>query len=278
MGVIGSIVTWSLRDVNVPVRSLREAMRENAFDPEWVRDMLPRHAFSRAAKHLEEHRIIRRVQEERDHLLFQFTAEHRDASQMKYQMECVLALNKTTGEITVASDGGRPEPAIRIRDAARAKLAEASASRCTADVTRLLQRIFAKADVDLIPIRKAGGVYLVMNEQTGFLDRIDKLLRRLADGQALSRFPVEGSGGGKVNAAEAIRAYIQNLIEEQKQAVEELTGEERSSTKVRAGERLDALSLKIEAYASFLDDAKAVLSQSVKEVKQTLRSKLLVSA
>src|SRR4051812_37660159 len=101
--LLGEVISWNL-PVNTVVgyQDLLTALRNAGLDEKVAREMLPRHAFSRAAKVLAEQRIIRCTEDAPNKMTFQFTKEHLDQqkARFQYEYETTLELDKDTGRIT----------------------------------------------------------------------------------------------------------------------------------------------------------------------------------
>jgi hypothetical protein len=80
---IGVIISWK-SPAEVSFGDLKSAMASARLDVKLARDMLPRHAFSRAASEMSEARIIKKVEEDKDRLVFQFTKEFLHGGEWMY--------------------------------------------------------------------------------------------------------------------------------------------------------------------------------------------------
>jgi hypothetical protein len=180
--VLGEVVSWELDAVRVRYTHLRDALAASGLDPAVAREMLPRNAFARAARKLQERRIIRQVEDLDDVVRFQFTAEHRPGGLFTYELETVLTLDKATGAIACDDPG--------LADQARAAFDEEVAHRGTSDVTAIIKRLFADrkdARLDLIPINSRG-TYFVRRDCLDHVDRIEAFVGRLNG--YLTRLPI----------------------------------------------------------------------------------------
>ena len=186
MRLLGEVITWSCPGVAVRHADLVGALRDAGLDEAVARELAPRHAFARACKKLSEARIIRQVGEDDRAIRFQFTAEHKDGDRYSYDLETMLALDKSTGEVTCDLPG--------LATLAQGQLDHCLRARTGGDVTRVVQRLFERR-ADLFPVREKGGCYFVPHEHAGFVDRVQAFLGRI--GGRLARFPVPaGTPGG----------------------------------------------------------------------------------
>src|SRR5262245_18515997 len=95
----GEIITWSAGDQTHTHGQTVQALKDASLSDTVARELLPRHAFSRACKKLAEERIIDSVKEDNDLIHFQFTYRALVAEEMQYSKETVMTLNKTTGTV-----------------------------------------------------------------------------------------------------------------------------------------------------------------------------------
>ncbi|OWK34101.1 DUF6744 family protein [Fimbriiglobus ruber] len=177
--LLGEVIAWTCSGVAVTHPALVAALRDAGLDDGVARELAPKHAFTRACKKLSDQRIIRQVAEDAATVRFQFTHESRDGDRFAYTLETLLALDKTTGQVTCDLPG--------LATLAQEHLDHAIDARSGADVTRVIQKLFDR-HADLFPVRPQGGVYFMPDRHTGFVDRVQAMLGRI-NGQIL-RFPV----------------------------------------------------------------------------------------
>ncbi len=273
--LLGEIITWDL-DANTTVTygALEQALKDADLDSKVARELLPRYAFARAARKMTEERIIRCVGEAQGKLAFQFTKEHLDSSDERfhYDFEATLFLEKDTGFIEVQSNVLTPEQTADLTEHAKQELAKATENRTTADITRVIKRLFEK-QADLFPVRAAGSVYFVPDQHAGFVDKVQSFVERLRG--RLNRFPVpEGTKHGAKSVQDAVTEGLEALIAEHQKAVEEFGEDTRISTIHKAIDKVETTRFKIEAYAAYLLDSKQKLDQAAQIVKIKMQGKL----
>jgi len=273
--LLGEVISWNLpENTVVSYADLKQALAVAGLDDKVAREMLPRHAFARAAKQLAQQRIIR-CTEDKPHLMtFQFTKEFLDenAGRFQYQYETTLQLDKDTGQITQPYLD-TPELAGRaLVTEAQRLLDKAKGERNTADITRYIMTLFTK-QADLFPVRNAGGVYFVPEQHVDFVEKIERLLTQLNG--AVTRFPVPaGTKQGNKSVREAVQQGLQTLIDEHLKAVDEFGSDTRPSTIERAARKIEEAKFKIESYAMYLEDESQKLNASLAAVSVTLRQKM----
>lgn len=270
--LLGEVIAWDL-PINTRIKypSLIQALQvaglvEPGKEKKLARELLPRYAFARAAKHMSEDRIIRPLADTKEHLSFQFTKEYLAGDQYQYDMEAILILDKQTGAITVTDPAAEP-----LAEKARGLLAQATEDRNTADISRVIKRMF-ELSADLFPVREAGAVYFVPDRHSDFVDKIETFVRQL-NGR-LTRFPVPAGSKGDQSVNEAVANGLQAMLDEHKQAIEEFDLDTRTGTMERHLAKIEKTKFKIECYASYLTQTRQDLDERLDELKQELREKL----
>jgi hypothetical protein len=238
---------------------LRELAREGV-----ARELAPRRAFARACRQLSEQRIIRQVGEDDAVITFQFTAERREDGRYTYELETLLTLAKATGKVTCPLPG--------LATLAQEKLDECIASRTSADVTRVVQRLFERK-ADLFPIREQGGAYFTPAEHVGFVDRVQAFLSRI-NGR-MGRFPVPaGTPEGDRSVKEAVAEGIASLIAEHHAAIFGFGEDTRQHTLERAAQRIRLTKHNVETYSAYLADEQEKLELALTAASARLRPKV----
>lgn len=260
----GEIITWSCSGITIKHLDLVETLRASELEESVARELAPRHAFARACRKLSEARIIRQVAEDEKTIHFQFTAEHREGNQFFYDLETMLALDKTSGKVTCSLTD--------LAMLAQTELDRCLAARTGSDVTRIIQKLFERR-ADLFPIREQGGAYFVPREHTAFVGKIQAFLHRL-NGR-IQRFPVPtGTVEGDRSVKESVAAGLSALIAEHQQAVATFGSDTRESTLERAAERIRQTKFKIEAYSAYLAEEKGRLESQLSDAARKLRAKV----
>lgn len=266
MTLLGEIITWKAQATNQP--ALKAALSASGFEEKLAREFLPRHAFARACKRMGDDRIIAVVNEDKDEIKFQFTKgkieEVGGEQEWVYGKEAYVTLDKTTGKITCK--------VLALQELAQAELDKAMEVRTTADVTRIVQKLFDE-NADLVPLRDQGGVYFVPVEHEPFLVRVGTLLE--AVGGVLSRFPVPaGTQTGDKAVQEAMADYLADILKQHTLSVDSFTAHTRPDTMEQAAKRVQETRVKIEAYASYLKDRAESLLEEVENAKVHLAERI----
>lgn len=262
LGTLGEIVSWRA-PTEVRFVDLKAAMAAAGIDEALLKEMLPRHAFSRAARKLAEGRIIRKVNEDDATLKFQFTKEYLKGGQYEYAIETHLELNKKTGAVDC--------PHSDLQKLAKNLVDGEMAVRKSSDVTRLIQRSFDQKKGDLIPIREQGGVYFIPESHAALADSIDELLRKV--GGALRRFKVSSDGASTSSSvASAMNDHFLSMIAEFEQSCAEIGGADPVSPTIqkRRTERINELRVKLSAYKDIMQDYAETIEKKIEEANADL--------
>lgn len=271
----GYIVAWSPREGSTyQYAEVLDALKRAGLPEEIARERLPRNAFARACKRLEEERMIHGVSESEESILFQFTRQHTDAEMdeaaIEFRRECKARLDKRTGKVAV----------YRVKDAKKIPLPELEAEvqtevdrcmleRTASDITTVVQRL-CYHHADLIPIRKSyGGAYFVPVMYGAFIDKISQFLEQLHG--SLERWPIPvGDPSGDASVQKSVKAYMADVLADYTKEIDSFQMNSKLGTLEGCGERLAETKIKVEAYALYLQDEAAGLTAGLEENQQRL--------
>lgn len=272
----GEIVSWTPPS-EIDLQALREALQAAGVDQKFIRDMLPRNAFARAARALAENRVIHQTGEESGFLYFQLTRQSLSEvdKSMDFWKEAVLRLNKTTGEIDCHDAPNLSDfEQSQLVDLVRRKVDAELSRRKGTDITLLVQRIFKMSAADLVAVREAGGAYFVPQAQTHVTDTVQSILEKIA-GKIL-RF---GIGGGSAETsrsiAESMSAHLQGLVEEFRQSCEIVDTSSSAAVIKRRTERHRALQAKLEIFRELLQGHSQTVEESLRSAHAEFESRRL---
>ena len=268
-GTLGDVITWDVpagRDLGL--LSLRQALEKNDLDPNAIKDLPNRAAFSRACKDLKESRAIDKVDETKDGVItFQLT--HKEIKEditgrkiMDHDYEAQVFLNTNTAVITCPD---KPE----IADRARALFDYAMKHRTSGDLTRLIQRLF-KHNADLFPLNRKGVAYFVPAMHADFVSKVSGFLTD-AIGEELCRLPVpKGNDQANRGVQAAVSRGMERLFEELESAADEWDETTNAKTKERAAEKWEVAWHKLQCYQNYLqgsfDDCKKRAGQAAEHL------------
>lgn len=261
----GEIITWDAQGPH-GFSKVRQALTDCNLDPKLARERLPQHAFTRACKALEEERLIEEVRDDGKEIVFQFSkrAIVADSSeggeQIEYRKEAKIRLDKDTGKITCRN--------AELQAKAQKELDRHLDERTTSDITTIVMRLFDQS-ADLMPLRRAGGVYFVPITHQSLILQVHEFLSKL--GGQVNRLPVpEGTQYGDQTVQNCVDDYLGKLVEDHALAVKNLSMFTRQSSIEEAAEKINATRVKIEAYAQYLADKKQGLLDNLTKISQDL--------
>lgn len=260
---LGEIIAW--QSAGTSHTDLVAALKAAGLDEKLARDLLPRHAFSRACRKLSDERIIRVVGEDKDSIQFQFTRESKVGHEYQYNLEAMLKLWKADGDIS----GSHAGLCVEARDAFNA----AMAARTASDVSTIVQRVLTN-ESDLFAIRPQGGCYFVPQRASYLIDKCQQFLGGI--GGTMVRFAVsQGNPETERSVKVSIAAGLQAMIEEHQADVDAFGVDTRPDTIKRAAEKIRTSRFKVDAYAALLGEAKEKLESSLKAAAAKLRAKVV---
>jgi hypothetical protein len=260
----GCIVTWT-SPKSISFATVRTALTLNGFDEKLAKDMAPRSAFARAAKQLDDDRIIRKVQETETELEFQFTKEYLSQGKLEYDREFSMFLSKANGTVRCENTEMQAE-AQRLVD-------HHLATREASDVTRLIQKIFEAEKGDLIPVRSQGGCYFVPPSHSDLVRRINDLL--VAIGGSLGVWEISMKSEAPAAAVEG--ATLTHMLSEIDQFRETLATVDQESKPSVVQRRLHSIALfrqKLLSYAPLLRGIQAEVDDAINYVESVLNQKV----
>lgn len=258
----GDVVAWSISSVRHKHTDVLKALEDQGLDTSVLRKLLPRHAWARACKKLEDQRVIDKIDETDESIRFQFTSAVQDDSTKlyDYKLETVVDLRKADGAISCDD--------AAVKDRAEKALSEALEWRTSTDVTNVIQRLFEK-NADLFPVREQGGCYFVPARHSAFVTKIQNFVKAL--GGRMNRFTIpKGVAYSDDSVQDAVVAGLQARIAEHEKAVSDWDEETRQGTIDRAVERLKVTRTKLQVYADYLGGQKEFLLGKLAEADAAL--------
>jgi len=266
--LLGEVVAWEVDSGSVPYTNVLKALNDADLGQDVATELSPKSAFSRACRDLKKERAIDKVSSDGSVITFQFTKKFlEDNKKMEYDYECMVMLDTESGTVICLES---PELEVQAQEL----LNTAVNTRTSADITRIVQKIF-KENGDLFPIAPSKGVaYFTPEEHREFTDKVDKFLRSV--GGKLCRFPVpNGTHVGNESVRDAVSDGLNAMIRELNSAVEEWDLTTRGSTMEKASEKWDKIAHKIEAYEYYLGAAQDKLKDELRVAKERLVEKVM---
>lgn len=261
--LLGSIVTWGMNGSQHKHADVVKALKNSDLPEGVAREILPRHAFTRASKKLSDERVIDVLKQDDDKITFQFTRKVLTHDEWEYTKETYLILDKVSGKVTC--------PVSSLEQRAQELLDTAMEMRTSSDITKIIQKLF-DLHADLFPIRDKGGAYFIPEEHKAFGDKVRGFVEGL--GGEMSYFPVPAGVGGEASVARTVKEGIADIIKQHKESVEAFNIHTRHGTLEEMSEKIQSTRLKVEAYAHYLSEQRDELLEGLKEADQELKEKI----
>ncbi len=262
----GHVVAWEISAREIPIDTLKSALRDAGLSDAAAVDLRPTTALRRALADYRKERAIDKVSRDETYVTFQLTRKTLQDSRIDYGEEDIVKMDLNTGSISCEDTA--------IREHVCAMFAHAKDHRNTSDITRLVQRMFA-CNADLCPIVPSKGVaYFVPVEHADFCSQMDTFLHSI--GGNMHRMPVpKGTPEGDRAVKESIETRLDTLTRELREAIDGWDDSTRRDTMERAAERWKILSHKTEAYAEYLGDRQSRLIEELAKAKAALVKKIM---
>lgn len=267
--LLGEVVAWDLKSVDVTYVAVQDALRDSGLDPDAAKELKPRAAFNRACKDLKKDRSIDKLKQAKgsSSVSFQFTKKLVEDAKINFDYECKVHLDTDTGAITCPERSDLEAEATQL-------FAHARQMRNAQDVTRLVQNLFT-SNASLFPLVPNKGVaYFVPEVHREFTAKVDTFLQKL--GGKLCRMPVpSGTVEGNASVKDAVQAGMSHVVAELNAAVDAWDDTTRVSTMDKAVARWEQIQYKIEAYSEYLGSEQDRVKAELLAAQEKLRAKIL---
>jgi hypothetical protein len=244
------------------------SLTTNGLDKDVARQLLPRQAFARACEKLSKNRVIDKLREDKDDILFQFSKQYAEddstegGKQVGYRKEVKILLEKTTGKLACKDD--------RVREDAQKLLDQCMEERTTSDVSAIVVKLL-KSNTDIVPL--ANGAWFVRPDETPFVDKVQSFLQNL--GRNLSRLSIpKGNKNNDHTIAQSVVKYVEGLLEGLRDRTEQLSLNTRAATSSTIAKERNEIRSKIGAFSSILGDYSTQLMEEAEEDDNQLRETL----
>lgn len=264
----GQAVSW--KTPGCSYKELRKGLEEAGLDVNRAKELLPRNAFARAAKKLQESRIIKKVKEEDDYVYFQFTKEYATKERIDYSYEAIVRVDKKTGDVMCMEDPALGAQAADLLDAEME-------ARNSGDITRLIQRIFEDQQGDLIALRDQGGFYFVPTAHVGIVDQVEKLAKHIGGSVRRLSIAIDGNGsddGTRQSIAESMVDHFNGLVKDFRDSCKTFSVDTDAETVGRRTDKLIKLRTKLISYTGILQDQAEGISDAIKQADNEMLARL----
>jgi hypothetical protein len=269
--VLGFIVFWNIRNCDLTQEQFAAKLTANNLSDTWAREHNYRSAFTRALRNMEEKRVIKRVREDENELVFQFTAENLIRSQdtLEYEKETTLILNKNKykedQDFAAALTQGKSE----IKDKVVAHFHTEKTKYNSSDMTRYIQNILTQ-NADIVSLREQGCVYFVPIGYREVMDNVIGLVRSIGT-STMDFIPIPNVEASRNLIENALVDEVDATIARLEKEVEAVERGEKSVTEKWSENKLAKIKAavnRMEQYATVLhDDKLAKLNNSFKALE-----------
>jgi hypothetical protein len=272
--LLGTIVYWDSFPKAEDVGHVQSALKELGLPVECARSKRDRDAFIRAVRKAEKEKLVRRLAEKPDAIIFQFTEEYLAAKRLDYQYAAQVRFDKQSGNITSDST----QVLVKVQDL----FLYSAANYEKRDLTAIVQRLFKRV-ADLLPLRAKGAVYFVPATYVAEVERIGQFMARFDNRLQTIAVP-KGDAPSKHTVLEAFiadaDAEVKVLSEEIDALVVALAAdgkESEVSTKMKNGRFRKAAKIiaRVEVYEQTLGERLECVRSGVKLAKAKLETALV---
>jgi len=183
--ILGFMVWWSVKNVDLTQEQFGKHLENAGIDKKYAREHNYRSACIRALHHMEENRIIRKIEEDENKLVYQFTAENliekNHEKSLDYEKETVVVIDKDEWsrerDFEKAIIKGKKEIKEQLIKLFNAHKVHYKSS----DITRYLQKIL-KDQGDVISLRPQGSIYFVPSAYQHVITKLSDLIGKIGAG------------------------------------------------------------------------------------------------
>jgi hypothetical protein len=237
--VIGYIVWWNVRNVDLHQDDLSKMLEDCGLDTKYAREHNYRSAFIRAIRNMEEKRIIRKVDENKHVLVYQFTAEIKEGAganaSLDYDKETVIVIDKNvyrdTADFSKAIIEGREDIKTKV-----VQLFHHEKKRYrSSDITRYIQNILGD-NADICALREQGNIYFVPAGYRPILDKVIQLFGAIQEAcgasSSLRAIPMPNVAASKEAVHDSFSREIEGIFKNIETEIEKVgTGQKNAGTK-----------------------------------------------
>jgi hypothetical protein len=254
--IIGFCTYWNMRNVDITMDQFAQLLKDHGFKEKYAKEHNYRSAFIRALRNMEEQRIIRRVEETPHHLVYQFTAEHKEGhgqdATLSYDPETCVVIDKEvyrkTRDFSQAIVQGKSDIKTKVLE----HFMREKTRYHSADVTRYIQNILAD-NADVCSIREQGCLYFVPAVYRSVLDRLISMINKMGSSR-MEFMPMPDVGPNRQVVGNAFCKELDSLFANIEQEIAEVAlgkevGETWADTKAS---KIAAIKKRIALYSDVL--------------------------
>jgi hypothetical protein len=282
--ILGFVVWWNLREVQIERDWFKAKLDSIGVDGErYAREHNYRATFIRCLRSLEEQRIIRKVTEDQDRLVFQFTAERLNDNDpqnpvLEYERESTIEIDKDAywtegnfGEAITKCDPKIKEIIVALFDKERVTYR-------SSDLTRYIQKIFGD-HADLVALRPQGSVYFVPAAYQNLIANMANILATIPIGQAsLEFFPVPDVESARNAVGHGVEAEIAEMFSKMEDEIVVMNKGSNDITDKWVQHRqrqIDQVKERIKKYSDVLGSTAQKLTGQFDALRDTLKPRVI---
>lgn len=284
LSILGYVVWWNMREVEIEQDWFKAKLNAIGLDGErYAREHNYRSTFIRCLKALEQKRIIRKVTEDQDRLVFQFTAERLNEDDpenpiLEYERESTIEIDKdaywTEGNFAEAITKCDPQ----IKPMIVQMFDKERKTYRTSDLTRYIQKIFGD-QADLVALRPQGAVYFVPAAYENLIVNISNMLAQVPVGQATLEFlPVPDVESSRNMIGNGVEAEIADMFSKMEDEIGKMNSGSNDITEKWVEHRqkkIEGIKNRIRRYSEVLGETGEKLTGKFDALKATLKPRVI---
>lgn len=268
---LGSLVWWTVTETVISHDDLKALFQKHDITEKALIATRTRSAFKKALKEAEKNKLVRRIKDDADEIVYGVIEENAD--------EVNLDLDYTTTGVVIYSKETKTL-SFKVTPEREAEIRSAFEKFMTGYTSNEVREIVKKYILDFCDgflARNGGGVYFVPATKADALAKIEKAVAEINGGSHVFIMGVPDMARERANA---LRLWVEEAnreVEEMTKDVEKLV----SSSNTRKGtleariESFKALKKKADAYASALGFEKDALDEKVKALEEKVLAALV---
>lgn len=268
---LGSLVWWTVSETVISREALAEIFARHDIPEKALIETRARSAFKKALKEAEKDKLVRRIKDDADVIVYGVVSEKADevALELEYSTRGVVIYDKETKTLTFKV---APEREAEIRSAF-----EKYMTGYTSREVREIVKKFVIEFCDGFLAREGGGVYFVPDTKSSELLKVEAAVAEINSGSHVFIMGVPDMDRERANALRLWTEEANREVEEMTKDVEKLTSSSntRKATLESRIEAFKALKKKADAYASALGFEADSLNEKVKALEDKVLAALV---
>jgi hypothetical protein len=273
--IVGWMVWWSTRNVDINMEELQEALKSCGIDAKYAAEHNYLATFKRALKQMETQRIIRIISNNSMTLKCQFTQEtikdEEGQEVFDYDRETVVVIDKVNYRKTKNFESS----ILQCRDDIKKVLVEHFMKEKTRynsqDITRYVQNILRNG-ADIISLRDQGCLYYVPVGNKELLESLDKLIGMVSNNAGqFDYMPLPDVQKSRDMVTSAVTNNIENAF---KMLEKEIDDKSKQTDTVSVNwkntriQKIQRIQERLQKYQELLGDKSSDFNKNVKSLEE----------